>query len=85
MTLLKTRLQSLPSLLRHTINFLVALAAILLLPGCSGDKKPPPKPPVPVVVAPVVQKDVPVQLKTIGNVEAYATVAIKARVGGELK
>jgi len=40
---------------------------------------------VPVVVAPVVKKDVPVQFKNIGNVEAYATVAIKARVGGEIK
>jgi multidrug efflux system membrane fusion protein len=61
------------------------ILATLLLPACSGEKKPPPKPPVPVVAAPVVQKDVPVQLKTIGNVEAYATVAIKARVGGELR
>jgi multidrug efflux system membrane fusion protein len=61
------------------------LSGLILLSSCSGDKKPPPPQPVPVTVAPVVQRDVPVQLKTIGNVEAYATVSIKARVGGELK
>jgi multidrug efflux system membrane fusion protein len=61
------------------------LSSLILLSSCSGDKKPPPAQPVPVTVAPVVQRDVPVQLKIIGNVEAYATVSIKARVGGELK
>ncbi len=39
---------------------------------------------MPVSVARVTQKTVPVQLSTIGNVEAYSTVSIKARVGGEL-
>jgi len=32
-----------------------------------------------------VQKNVPVQLSAIGNVEAYNTVSIRARVGGELQ
>jgi multidrug efflux system membrane fusion protein len=40
---------------------------------------------VPVVISTVEEKTVPVQLAAIGNVEAYATVAIKARVTGELK
>jgi len=40
--------------------------------------------PVPVNVAPVVQKDVPVQVRAIGNVEAYSTVAVKSQVDGEL-
>jgi len=62
----------------------LTLGLSLLLWGCS-EKKPPGPPPVPVVVAPVVKKDVPVQFKNIGNVEPYATVAIKARVGGEIK
>ena len=39
---------------------------------------------VPVNVAAVVQKDVPVQLRAIGNVEAYSTVAMKSQVDGEL-
>jgi multidrug efflux system membrane fusion protein len=37
---------------------------------------------VPVVVAEAVKKSVPVQVKTIGTVEAYNTVSIKAQVGG---
>jgi multidrug efflux system membrane fusion protein len=41
-------------------------------------------PPVPVTAAPVQKKTVPVVLRTIGNVEAYATVSVKALVGGEL-
>lgn len=39
---------------------------------------------VPVTVAPVANEDVPVQLKAIGTVEAYSSVRITARVGGEL-
>jgi len=61
------------------------LAALTFLPACSGGKEPPKPRPVPVVVAEAVQKTVPVQVRTIGNVEPYATVSIKARVGGELQ
>jgi multidrug efflux system membrane fusion protein len=41
-------------------------------------------PPVPVVAARVVRKTVALRLKTIGRVEPIATVALRARVGGEL-
>jgi membrane fusion protein, multidrug efflux system len=64
---------------------LVVISGLVFLPACSGEKKKPPPSAVPVAVAPVQQKDVPVQLKTIANVEPYATVAIKARIGGEIK
>ncbi|MBI4766055.1 MAG: efflux RND transporter periplasmic adaptor subunit [Deltaproteobacteria bacterium] len=40
---------------------------------------------VPVMVTVVEEKTVPVQLTAIGNVEAYATVAVKSRITGELK
>ena len=40
--------------------------------------------PVPVVVAMVTQKDVPINVDIIGNVEAYSTISVKAQVGGEL-
>jgi multidrug efflux system membrane fusion protein len=56
----------------------------LFVLSCSGEKKPPPTPPVPVLVATVVEKTVPVEVKAIGNVEAYSTVNIKSRVGGQL-
>ncbi len=64
-----------------------AFLSLAFLPACSGGKSaPPPKAqPVPVTVAAAVKKTVPVEVKTIGNVEAYASVAVKARVGGELK
>jgi len=39
---------------------------------------------VPVTVATVERRTVPVQIKAIGNVEAYATVAIKSQVSGEI-
>jgi multidrug efflux system membrane fusion protein len=39
---------------------------------------------VPVVIATVVQRDVPVQLRAIGNVEAYSTVSVKSQVEGQL-
>jgi multidrug efflux system membrane fusion protein len=43
------------------------------------------KPPVPVLAARAVQKDFPLEIRAIGNVESHATVAIKARVTGELQ
>jgi multidrug efflux system membrane fusion protein len=39
---------------------------------------------VPILAAPVIEKTVPVELKAIGSVEAYSTVNIKSRVGGQL-
>jgi multidrug efflux system membrane fusion protein len=35
-------------------------------------------------VAAVAQKNVPVEIQVIGNVEAYATIPIRAQVGGQL-
>jgi len=39
---------------------------------------------VPVTVATVVQQDVPVQLRVIGNVEAYSTVSLKPQIEGQV-
>jgi multidrug efflux system membrane fusion protein len=41
-------------------------------------------PAVPVSVAAVTQQSFPVRIQAIGNVEAYATVALKARVDGQI-
>ena len=46
-----------------------------------GPKGPPA---VPVTVASVEQHTLPVRLRAIGNVEAFATVAVKARVDGQI-
>ena len=40
---------------------------------------------VPVVVAAVVQKTVPVEIRAIGNVEAYSAVSAKPQVAGEVE
>jgi len=40
---------------------------------------------VPVEVAKATQRDMPVQVKAIGNVEAYSTVTVKSRVDGEIQ
>ncbi|WP_258040809.1 efflux RND transporter periplasmic adaptor subunit [Pseudanabaena sp. BC1403] len=42
------------------------------------------RPAVPVAVAPVVQKTLPVQIRSTGLVEASATVSVKSRIGGQL-
>ncbi|PYQ54047.1 MAG: efflux RND transporter periplasmic adaptor subunit [Acidobacteria bacterium] len=61
-------------------------AAFCLLPAafCSGSKQKPADERVPVTVAKVEQKDVPVQLSAIGNVQAFSTVSIRALVSGQL-
>lgn len=39
---------------------------------------------IPVSVATVAQQSIPVRIQAIGNVEPYATVALKARVDGQI-
>ena len=39
---------------------------------------------VPVVTVPVGQKDVPIDIAAIGNVEAYETVSVRSQVTGQL-
>jgi multidrug efflux system membrane fusion protein len=62
-------------------------AAAILLAGavaCSGDRKAPAAEAVPVRVGTVVKKAVPVQVRNVGTVQAYNTVAVRALVGGEI-
>lgn len=71
--------------------FVTALVAITL-PACSGgsaeqsqrEAKAPQPPAVPVTVASVIQKDMPLEISVIGTVEAYSTVAVRAQITGEL-
>jgi multidrug efflux system membrane fusion protein len=62
------------------------LGISLLLVACSAETKigEKPHPGIPVRVGTVLQKNVPVQLRAIGSVEAYSTVSIKSMVGGEI-
>lgn len=63
-----------------------AAAIVLSAIGCAKQQAAGPSGPVavPVVVAQVTQKTVPVQISAIGNVEAYSTVSVKPMVAGPL-
>src|SRR3954464_5140398 len=49
-----------------------------------GGKAPKGPPAVPVTVSAAVQETVPIRVTAIGNVEAFLTVAIRARVDGQI-
>src|SRR5512132_1550001 len=64
--------------------FLLALL-VAGMAGCNSNAAPPPSaPPVPVSTAAVATKNVPIQIRAIGSVEAYSNVAVKTQVTGEL-
>jgi len=69
-------------------RFAIALLAVVVavIGGCT-DKGAPSgaMPPVPVLAAKAVNRDVPNQLHEIGTVEAFEAIAIKARVEGNLR
>ncbi len=52
--------------------------------SCSQSSSKKSKPLIPVVTTQSIKKDVPVQIKSIGNVEAYHSVTIKSRIEGQL-
>jgi multidrug efflux system membrane fusion protein len=70
--------------------FMVAFMA--LFSGCSRSDNPTSKkgaggggPPVPVLVARTVEKNVPVQVSAIGNVTPCSTVTIRSQITGKLQ
>jgi membrane fusion protein, multidrug efflux system len=65
---------------------LLAAASYIVVRGVPGSRAAEPKgpPPVPVTTAAVTAKSVPVRIYAIGNVEPYTTVAVKARVDGQI-
>ncbi len=67
------------------VTFLLCLS-LSIVPGCGETKKGVKKqaPPIPVDIAEVIVKDMPLYIEAIGNVAAYNTVDVKSRVTGEL-
>ncbi len=64
---------------------IVVFLLLLAVAGCSRAKvESANRPPVPVRVATVVRRTVPLDVRVIGAGEAYSTVSIKAQVSGEL-
>src|SRR5713101_6580260 len=69
--------------------WMVAAAMIAAIAACSGEDSQAKQnkaagPVVPVMVATVEKKVMQVRIRGIGNIEAYATVAVKARVDGQI-
>jgi multidrug efflux system membrane fusion protein len=72
--------------MRTSIDRLTAILLLLAVPfvsSCSKAKQPPPRV-VPVIAEVADKKSVPLQIKAIGNVEAYNTVSVKSQVNGEI-
>jgi multidrug efflux system membrane fusion protein len=70
-------------------GFSIGISGLLFLAifssACSNEKsRQPVSAPIPVTVGTVIQKTVPVQLRAIGNVQAYSTVSVKSRIAGQL-
>lgn len=69
---------------RNHIKLLLA-ANLVVLAGCAQKAAPPRRAEiVPVGIAQVMRKGVPVELQVVGNVEPISTVTVKSQVGGEL-
>lgn len=64
--------------------FMVSFVVAVFLFACSKKSVPLPKPTVPVTAGTVIQKTVPVQVRAIGNVEAYSTISVKSQIDGQL-
>lgn len=53
--------------------------------GAGAPTGGPSQPAVPVTIGHVIQKEMPLEIKVVGTVEAFSTVAVRAQVTGELK
>ncbi|HMA29439.1 MAG TPA: efflux RND transporter periplasmic adaptor subunit [Thermoanaerobaculia bacterium] len=63
----------------------VLVPAVLLAISCGAKEKKAAAPPaLPVTAGVVEKKDVPLEAVAVGHVEAFSTVAVRTRVGGEV-
>jgi membrane fusion protein, multidrug efflux system len=72
---------------RSNAIFALVLATALGISGCAKNESKAaaaPNPSVPVSVANVIQKDMPVVIRSIGNIEAIEKVDIKSQLTGEI-
>jgi len=70
--------------IRHRLTVVLMFLAMLLASSACSKAKQGPAKTVPVIAGLAEQKNIPLQLKAIGNGEAHTTVAIKSQVSGEL-
>lgn len=66
------------------LSLLIVCLCLIQISGCrkGGMQQKGPQRPVPVSVAEVVQKDVPIEVRTVGSAEAMETVSIVPQVAG---
>ncbi|MGZ4811410.1 MAG: efflux RND transporter periplasmic adaptor subunit [Terriglobales bacterium] len=70
---------------RQPAALAVVLAFIAAMTACGKSKAgPPAEMAAPVVVVAAVQRDVPVEVKAVGTVEAYSNVQVKSMIAGEI-
>jgi multidrug efflux system membrane fusion protein len=74
--------------MRLRLGLVLVIALVASMAACSEgkveSKTPPRRAAIPVAVAAVEQKAVPLLVQAIGSVEAYSVVSVRAQVGGEL-
>ncbi|MGB9081834.1 MAG: efflux RND transporter periplasmic adaptor subunit [Desulfuromonadaceae bacterium] len=71
--------------MKQNSAILACCAVLIFNAACTAKKETPKaKAPVPVKIAQALQKNVPIQVKAIGNIEAYTSVAIKSQVSGQI-
>lgn len=70
--------------LRPSQLLILFAAMILICAGCSSKKEQPPPPPPGVTIAPVVQKDVPLQQEWVGTMAGNVDADIRPKVDGFL-
>lgn len=75
--------------MKSVLGALSFLGAVLSAAGCSdspgsAQTRPAPAPAVPVGVAAVERKPVPLKVVGVGNVQAYTTVSVKAQIAGQI-
>ena len=74
---------------RKTLFLPGLVGALIFLTACGNkgavEAAADQRPAVPVVVSTVEQRDIPVQISAIGNVEAYQTVQIRSQVNGQIE
>ena len=65
-----------------------AFIVLVVVSACSSSPQaqsgPPEIPPVPVATGQAVEEAIPIEIRTVGTVEAYSTVEVKSQVAGPL-
>src|SRR5215831_2024553 len=62
----------------------IACVGLTLFSACTKQQPKQQIPPAPVTVSQVVQKDMPVLIRAIGNVQPYSSVSVKSMINGQI-